>query len=560
MEAQVSDSCSMAITYVAKEYDTQREQLMGRHSASEAFLKAWSQSEEHSPLYSFSRRTQDHQHFTQKTSPWRKNPIECVGLYHSRELIQHQCDAIYTPDPNLAKGAWHRTATGSSAYSMVGVTHTLSSDGAMDLIGELATSPTEPWDALICTSESVKSVVEKLITRKLEYLRRNFDLKTPLKPSLPQLPVIPLGVDIDRYPSPKSKEGTGKLWRKKLDIPQDAIVSLFVGRLSFHAKAHPFAMFESLERCAAQSEQHLTLVLCGWFANDATKDCFVEAANLICPSIQLVIVDGRDPDTQNNIWSVADLFISLSDNIQETFGLTPLEAMANGLPVVVSDWDGYRESVRHGVDGFRARTVSPPIGSGEGLARLHDEGSLSYDAFLMETCQQVVVDIDEVTGHIHQLISHPELRKEMGENGRRRVIENYTWSSIALRYRVLLSQLKERREKDSNQAPRPIQNPLRPDPFDLHSHYATSLVGGTTLIQPGVTRIKPELTLSLKACKPLRPLTPKLVDSILRVTQEKKSLKLSELQTLLGKDTKDLIRHLLILGKYGYLRLDSQQA
>ena len=31
-------------------------------------------------------------------------------------------------------------------------------------------------------------------------------------------------------------------------------------------------------------------------------------------------------------WRAADLFVSLSDNVQETFGLTPVEAM--GVPMV----------------------------------------------------------------------------------------------------------------------------------------------------------------------------------------------------------------------------------
>ena len=61
-------------------------------------------------------------------------------------------------------------------------------------------------------------------------------------------------------------------------------------------------------------------------------------------------VDGRPADTRFSIWSVADIFISFSDNIQETFGLTPVEAMAAGLPSVVTDWDGYRDTVRHGID------------------------------------------------------------------------------------------------------------------------------------------------------------------------------------------------------------------
>lgn len=42
--------------------------------------------------------------------------------------------------------------------------------------------------------------------------------------------------------------------------------------------------------------------------------------------------------------------------------------MANHLPVVISDWDGYRDSVRHGVDGFLIPTTLPPSGCGTDLA------------------------------------------------------------------------------------------------------------------------------------------------------------------------------------------------
>ena len=45
----------------------------------------------------------------------------------------------------------------------------------------------------------------------------------------------------------------------------------------------------------------------------------------------------------------ADLFVSLADNPQETFGITPLEAMAAELPCLVSDWDGYRDTVTNDV-------------------------------------------------------------------------------------------------------------------------------------------------------------------------------------------------------------------
>lgn len=56
------------------------------------------------------------------------------------------------------------------------------------------------------------------------------------------------------------------------------------------------------------------------------------------------------------VWKVADGFTSLSDNIQETFGLVVVEAMASGLPVVASDWNGYRDLVVPGETGWLVPT------------------------------------------------------------------------------------------------------------------------------------------------------------------------------------------------------------
>jgi glycosyltransferase involved in cell wall biosynthesis len=72
----------------------------------------------------------------------------------------------------------------------------------------------------------------------------------------------------------------------------------------------------------------------------------------------------------------------LSDNIQETFGLTPVEAMACGLPVVISDWNGYKETVDDQREGFLIPTWMPPPGLGEELALAHAMGLASYDQYI----------------------------------------------------------------------------------------------------------------------------------------------------------------------------------
>jgi glycosyltransferase involved in cell wall biosynthesis len=59
------------------------------------------------------------------------------------------------------------------------------------------------------------------------------------------------------------------------------------------------------------------------------------------------------------------LSCSLSDNTQETLGIALIEAMAAGLPIVVSDWDRYKDTGRDGVNGFHipALTTGPGLGT-----------------------------------------------------------------------------------------------------------------------------------------------------------------------------------------------------
>ena len=75
-----------------------------------------------------------------------------------------------------------------------------------------------------------------------------------------------------------------------------------------------------------------------------------------CPSVNVLFLDGGDQGVGDRVWFAAYIFTLLSDNIQESFDSTPIKAMAAGLPVVVSDWNGYRDTVRNGIDGILVPT------------------------------------------------------------------------------------------------------------------------------------------------------------------------------------------------------------
>jgi starch synthase len=167
---------------------------------------------------------------------------------------------------------------------------------------------------------------------------------------LPHLPVIPLGIHTQDFAYTQEQKATA---RQTLGVTPETLVVLFMGRLSFHAKAHPLAMYQALEAAAKATGQKVVLIECGWHANEFIEKAYADAAKLACPSVKVITLDGRKAEDRQTAWAGADVFCSLSDNIQETFGIVPIEAMAAGIPVVVADWDGYKDTVRDGIDGFR---------------------------------------------------------------------------------------------------------------------------------------------------------------------------------------------------------------
>jgi glycosyltransferase involved in cell wall biosynthesis len=343
----------------------------------------------------------------------------------------------------------------------------------MDAVSDFLIAPVQPWDALICTSEAVKRGIEQLLDRWGAYLQHRLG-GTPQ--ATLQLPVIPLGVDTTACLQGDAAESARQRWRSQWDADEDTLVVLFVGRLISYAKAHPVPMYLALERAAQRTGKSVVLVQAGWFEAEHDEQAFREGAKLHCPSVKAVFLDGRLPEVRQQIWSAADVFISLADNIQETFGLTPIEAMAAGLPVVVSDWNGYRESVRHEVDGFRVPTTLPPQGTGADLAYDYFSDRTPYGSYVGESSILIAVDVAACATYLERLFESPELRRQLGANGRQRARSQYDWRVVVAAYEELWLDLARRRASEAMCAPVRESNsphPIQDDPFRAFAHYAT---------------------------------------------------------------------------------------
>jgi alpha-maltose-1-phosphate synthase len=312
---------SCAIHFHPDGFTVPDKKILGRQSAGAGFLDAFLRYTSDSAVHCYARSREHFDAFRQRAEHfnWPAEKIIWIPLQEQTRLANVGC--LYQPEPTLAGLAWNRRFLGSTAYSLCGVTHTLCSSGAMAAIADLAIAPTQNWDALVCTSTAAKSAVENLFAEWLDYLRQRLrsDFQLPL-----QLPVIPLGVHCDRFAARPDDQAVRANLRSQLKIAADDVAFLFVGRLSYHAKAHPFPLYAALEAAAQKTKKRLHLLHFGWFANQALQRDFVKAAPTFCPSVRVAFLDGSQAGLFEKIWLAADVFTSLADNVQETFGLTPL--------------------------------------------------------------------------------------------------------------------------------------------------------------------------------------------------------------------------------------------
>ncbi|MCO4890180.1 glycosyltransferase [Cupriavidus sp. WGtm5] len=110
---------------------------------------------------------------------------------------------------------------------------------------------------------------------------------------------------------------------------------------------------------------------------------------------RVVFTGRRGRDTLRLFYSAADVFVTTP--WYEPFGITPVEAMACGAPVIGADVGGIRSTVVDGHTGF----LVPPKAPAALAARLA------------------------------QLAANPALARQLGEAGRRRAQAHFTWAGVA---------------------------------------------------------------------------------------------------------------------------------
>lgn len=302
---------------------------------------------------------------------------------------------------------------------LCGLIHSINSDRIVFAILHQCFAGLCEADLLLCSSRAGMKTIEiyieeigRLLPTTIQYRARRV--------------LVPLGVMI---PTPEPEHRINL--RQRLNIASEETIALFFGRLSQMSKGDLGPLLVALS-ILSRKEIRVHLVIAGddTQMHEATR--LTALANELGCSKNLTIWSQPSANDKHMLYSGADIFLSPSDNIQETFGLTVAEALAYGLPAVVSDWDGYRDIVIDGETGFLVPSLFP---SNMETLHLRDFtiSMVEEDAL----AQSTTIDITALSDKIQTLVQNPLLRKQMGRSARTYAEEHYSWPVIVRRYEEL---------------------------------------------------------------------------------------------------------------------------
>ncbi|EKD42788.1 MAG: glycosyl transferase, group 1 family [uncultured bacterium] len=401
----------------------QNQSVMGRFVANDSFLKGLHDAG-HSVFIYVSTSTEA-QYLSEKFAKRFENfkIVSLHELYLAPKL--YEPDVLHILSPNLYKCFYLRDHVFKKMIPVTGVTHSLGHQPYLEwVLLNLINNPM-PCDALICTSPTARSVVENFQERMIQKLQAAAKLKTKVIP-LGILPVLPIN-------TPRQEV------RARHGLSDDAFCFLWIGRFSYSSKADLAPLFLAFREFLKNQKYKNARLIC---AGSSERSEEINLLNTLLTDWQLNDFIILKPDItdcdKNELLALSDCFVAPSDNIQETFGLSLLEALDSGLPVIANDWDGFRSIVDETC--------------GLLIPTCHIEGKHPLDSSLglhlnsvyhLLLAQSVAFNHENLVNALQTMMDDPALRTKLAEGAKKRAASFY-WDKIILKYGELWQQLIER--------------------------------------------------------------------------------------------------------------------
>ena len=459
------------IRYSQDGFDPVAKGINGRRVAGSSFLKGYVRHADTAEFVMLTHKPQELAPVRALVADLRPDvPLRHLSMLRPSGLAK--LGTLFNPSPNIAAEAWRRAAFGTGAWSICGITHTTSTAMIMQGFYDMRMAPVMPWDAVICTSKAVQTSVNFQMDLIDAHMTRHLRSQPPPRP---MLPVIPLGIHCDDF---VPDVAAGQSLRAALGAGPDDVIFTTLARLTPHEKFDPLPIYLAMQAAQRQLPGlKLHIAFCGIFRDAFSRDVFEKGAARLMPDVGFALLDGSDEADRKAALSGSDVFMFLIDNIQETFGLAPIEAMAAGLPLLVSDWDGLRDTVTPDV-GFRITTRTLPPGHLTQEALRYQGGIDQYAQYISATAAMTEIDMPELTARIIELAANPDLRRSMGAAGAARARAVYDWAQIIPQMQALWG------EQDALRSANPAQSihyapdgvPIAPSPTALFASYPTQQV------------------------------------------------------------------------------------
>ena len=467
-----------AIFYASDAYRPGDKGINGRRVAGESFLKGFLKHgvvDEFVILAKSNAEAEEVGTLLKQVRP--DKAMRAEGLIRPQTMAPAQ--ALYYPAANIAPEAWRRADHGSGAWAIFGLTHTTSTQGIMQGFFDLRMAPVMEWDAVICTSRAVQVSVLTQMDLIDNHIRHRFGVEPPPRP---MFPVIPLGIHTEDFPR---SEPARVALRTRLNAGPDDVVFSTVARLSPHEKFDPIPIFLSMQAASRElpADVKMHVVMCGIFHQPYARKVFEEGAVKIMPNVGFLLLDGQKAEERQATLSAADVFLFMIDNIQETFGLAPLEGMAAGLPILGSDWDGLKDTITNDV-GFRlkSRMLGPQHLANESLR--FQGGVDDYPQYCAAVSSMTELDMADMKAKILALASNPALRLKMGAAALALVKSQYDWTAVIPQMQELWAEQVTRKTAASAKAYRIRGDtlPIAPSPTLLFGSYPSEVATPQTEI------------------------------------------------------------------------------
>lgn len=449
--------------------------LVGRTVANAQFLKALLRYSSFEELSLFIGETADLPALEQLTQDWNvsEERLAAYTVWQLPELLARgRLDVLHHAShvDRLYDLLAVRDRFAPKTVPVTGQIHSLSYPRFHQELARHVFIPPSASDGLFCSSTAGRTVIEKSLAA-IERAAKDQGFTG----ELPRwdLPQVPLGVDLQAVVG-----GERVKTRQALNVPDNAVVLCCLARFTEYDKLDLFPVVRVLERLVnapSPGAPPVYLLLAGARQGTKTPEMLELWARHLGVADRLRLkVDFKDEE-KKDLLAASDVFISPVDNVQETFGQSVIEAMAAGLPVVASDFDGYKDTVDASVG------VRVPTRLNVDWSELSELAPLLYERPLhLVLAQSIEVDLAAFEAALRDLVGNRVKRDQLAKAAAARGRSHYDWSVVIPRYEYEWNRLAATGAK-----PKARPHPLRLDYGDFFGHFPTGAFDPSRLMERG---------------------------------------------------------------------------